>query len=40
MKGKIFSILSVLSVLLINAGTTSFATVGLEDMPESLKKNR
>lgn len=34
------SILSMLALLTINASTTSFATIGLEEMPESMKKSR
>ncbi|MEQ6930069.1 hypothetical protein [Clostridium perfringens] len=40
MRKLILSMLALLTTLTINASTTSFATIGLEEMPESMKKSR
>ena len=40
MRKSILSMLALLTTLTINASTTSFATIGLEEMPKSIKKSR
>ncbi|HHD2753948.1 hypothetical protein [Clostridium sp. LIBA-8841] len=40
MKKTLFSMLALLTTFTISAGTASFATIGVEEMPESMKKSR
>lgn len=39
-KKKLGGLMAVMAVLFINAGTASWAAVGTEDMPKSLKNKR
>ncbi len=40
MKKTILSMLALITTLTINTSTTSFATIGLEEIPKSMKKYR